>query len=419
MAAPGGLDRTVTVGTDCAFFCLFHPDDLRHRRDAGDWPNEDFACGAEFDAGTFVGWSTGGDGGFVIRVTDGGLTPREAECETVSWDFRYRARRGRVLLDNGDQLPPTGHDRPVRDDLWLEVADGDYRVTVHGINSDRAETRKEGDDRLPEYVIRFEPVRRPEQVKVRSRVVPRIDAQYGEPKRAPKVPPAWAAYVEDSAPLQRSSFLAVVTGGPVLVPVPGCYIRADLPQPLYGALKADPSTGLTLHPADEVTPAGRRKWSGKVGIVALDAEEAPAVGTLARLGGRGFSGDTDPYPAVLWGRRLVRVTALERSGPALRATVETLARPEGTIEPSDLAALKAAFAAYAKADPAYRAAVPHPDYEAERVAATDAPSALANILLHHVQLPEARRKRLLPLSDADRGRDLLRFLTTAAEREGP
>jgi hypothetical protein len=417
LAAPGKLDRTVIVGTDGASFCLFHPEDLRHREDApGGWTDEDFACGAEFDAGTFVGWSTGGDGGFRIRVTDGELTPRESASVTASWDFRYRVRHGRVLLDNGDHLPPNEFDWPIRDDLWFELPDGDYRVTVSGIREDDPPEPEVGrepceDDTLAEYVIRFQPVRRLEQVKVRCRVVLLVDALYRKPKRAPKVSPASAAYEEDTAPLQRSSFPAVVVEGRVLVP--GFDTDVELPQPVYRVFEADRASGLRLHPVDEVTPAGRKKWAGRVGIVALVAEEAPAVATLARLGGRGYPTDADPYPASLRGRRLVRVTALERSGPAHRATVEPLVRPEATVAPSDLAALKEAFAAYAGRDAGYRTAVPHPDYEAERVAATDPPSALTNILLHHVQLPEADRRRLLPLSDADRVRALLSRLPRA------
>jgi hypothetical protein len=414
MAKSSKLDRTVVARTDGASFCLFHPDDLRHRESApGGWTNEDFACGAEFDAGTFAGWGTGGDGGFKIRVTDGELTRREAECVSVSWDFRYRARHVRVLLDNGDHLPPNEFDWPFRDDLWFEIPDGDYRVTIHGINADGAEEPEEGDDELPEYVIRFQSVRRLDEVKVGCRVVLRIDALYGEPKRAPKVPPASAAYEEDTTPLERSTFQTVVTRDRVLVP--GFDTHVELPQVLYRALAADRTTGLKLHTAQEVTPAGRKKWSGKVGIVALGAEETPAVGTLALLGGRGHADTTDPYPGALRGRRLVKVTALERSGPPLVATVEELIRPGRKVSPRDLEVVKEAFAAYAKRDGAYRAAVSHPDYEAERVAATDSPSALTNILLHHVQLPEHERRRLLPLSDAHRLRGLLDFL----ERAGP
>lgn len=407
MTTPGKLDRTVVVGTEGAGFCLFHPDDLRHRQDSGGWMSEDFACGAEFDAGTFVGWETGGDGGFLIRVTDGDLTPREAANVTVSWDFRYRARRGRVLLDNGDHVPPTRYDWPIDDDLWFEIPDGDYCVTIYGINE---EERTDGG--LPEYVVRFRPVRRLEQVKVRCRVVQRIDALYGEPKRAPRVAPAWAAYEEDAVPLQRSNFRALALGGRVLIP--GFKADVEVPQSICEALQADPSTGLQLSSVDKVILARRKKWAGRVGIVALRTEEAPTIGTLGELGGFGYPDDAALYSAPLLGRRLVRVTALERSGPALLATVESLTRPESEVSPRDLEAIKAAFAAYAKRDPAYRTAIPHPDYEVERVVATDSPAALTNILLHHVQLTEDRRSQLLPLSDADRVRELLAFLERAA-----
>ncbi len=137
------------------------------------------------------------------------------------------------------------------------------------------------------------------------------------------------------------------------------------------------------------------------------------MGTLACPAGLGYPRDTDPYPFALRGRRLAWVTALELSGPALITTVEPLARPGKAVSSSDVAALKGAFAAYVKRGVDYRQAVPHPDYEAERVAATDSPSALTNILLHHVKLPESERKRLLPLPDAGRVRRLLAFLKRA------
>src|SRR5262249_55568571 len=156
---------------------------------------------------------------------------------------------------------------------------------------------------------------------------------------------------------QRSTFQAVVTRGRVLVP--SFDADVELPRPVHRALKADPSTGLKLHLAQEVTPAGRKKWSGKVGIVALGAEETPAVGTLSRLGGRGHADITDPYPGALRGR-LVKVTALERSGPSLVATVEALIRPGRKVSARDLEVVKEAFAAYAKRDDAYRAAVSQP-----------------------------------------------------------
>ena len=47
-----------------------------------------------------------------------------------------------------------------------------------------------------------------------------------------------------------------------------------------------------------------------------------------------------------------------------------------------------------------------PDYEAERVEAVGSPSALTNILLHHVPLPAGRRQALLRQSDLERIRGL-------------
>ena len=92
--------------------------------------------------------------------------------------------------------------------------------------------------------------------------------------------------------------------------------------------------------------------------------------------------------------------------------VAPLIRPSGKVTARSLEALKTAFGGYAKRDEAYRKAVRHPGFEAERVAAMTSPSALTNLLLHHVQLPEAIRKDLLARSDAVRVRRLKDFLTS-------
>lgn len=63
------------VGTDSASWFLFHPDDLAHRsKDPIGWHMYDFAIQKEFVAGNLIAVSTGGDGGFSIRFTNGKLS---------------------------------------------------------------------------------------------------------------------------------------------------------------------------------------------------------------------------------------------------------------------------------------------------------------------------------------------------------
>ncbi len=86
------------------------------------------------------------------------------------------------------------------------------------------------------------------------------------------------------------------------------------------------------------------------------------------------------------GVRPLQVNELTRRGPLLEVEVAPLTRPRSKIPATELAAVKAEFAAFAKVNAEYRKTVEYPDYEAERVEAADSPSALTNILLHHVPL---------------------------------
>lgn len=134
----GGLDKTLSVGTDVATWFLFHPNDLAHRRaDPYDWWSYDFAIFKEFAAGTLVAVCTGGDGNSRVRFTNVGLTERELTYAVSSVDFRLQVKHQSLYLDGGYVLPaeecheieecdPEGYG-------WIELPNGNYRVTVHAI----------------------------------------------------------------------------------------------------------------------------------------------------------------------------------------------------------------------------------------------------------------------------------------------
>jgi hypothetical protein len=134
----GGLDKTLSVGTDVAAWFLFHPNDLAHRLvDPQSWCSYDFAIFKEFAAGTLVAVHTGGDGNSTVRFTNVGLTERELTYAVCSADFRLQVKHQSLYLDGGYVLPAEECDEIERCDPegygWIELPNGNYRVTVHAI----------------------------------------------------------------------------------------------------------------------------------------------------------------------------------------------------------------------------------------------------------------------------------------------
>src|SRR5262245_32468582 len=111
--ASSAFSKILIIGTDVATWFIFHPDDLVHRKDDPiNWWDEDFAIRKEFSTGTLVAVSTGGDGWYKIRVTDGSLTERERKYARHAKKFRLRVKHGRLYLDGGDALPSESADKP-------------------------------------------------------------------------------------------------------------------------------------------------------------------------------------------------------------------------------------------------------------------------------------------------------------------
>jgi hypothetical protein len=337
-----------------------------------------------------VAFDTGGDGGFQIRLTTAELTAREKKYAGTFCDFRLKVRHERVLLDNGNHLPCDEPRRdPIREDLWFNLPNGNYRVTVHAIAWDSEPsaldsdgTRKAG--KLPSYVIRFRPVTRLDSIRLIAHTSPLIEP--GSELGRLRGDDSWTSqYEEDTSKPLRSRYAAVKVDGVV----PGSSREMAVTKQRYDSLSAE---------------------SGE-GVVAVDSETSPTVGVLSGAGGGGNLSEPENWSLILSGRRLVNVTKVTRNEENLTVEVTPLTRPPGKVTAKSLQALKTAFAAYAKRDEAYRKAVRHPDFEAERVAAMTSPSALTN-LLHHVQLPEAIRKDLLVRSDAVRVQRLKDFLTS-------
>ncbi|MDX2211677.1 MAG: DUF6386 family protein [Oculatellaceae cyanobacterium bins.114] len=111
--AQSEFDYTLEVATDIATLFLFHPDDLAHRRDDPlDWWIYDFAINKEFAEGRLIEVSGWGDGRYVIRLTNAGLTEQERQHVVDSQTFRLQVRHGQLYIDGGSALPNGGDRLP-------------------------------------------------------------------------------------------------------------------------------------------------------------------------------------------------------------------------------------------------------------------------------------------------------------------
>lgn len=157
-----GFSRRLMMPADSAHLMLFHPDDLAHA--AGwprDWYQTPFAWSPETAAGKLVAWSTGTAGSFAVRLTTGALSAREQAYAGPHWTFPYRVRHGCVYFDNGDALPSEARTASPSDneDYWVKLPDGDYAVTVTGIEWQAEPGAGQAPDKLSNYVVQFKEAR--------------------------------------------------------------------------------------------------------------------------------------------------------------------------------------------------------------------------------------------------------------------
>jgi hypothetical protein len=404
--------KVLDLNTEIASFYLFHPDDLKHRETSPhDWRLYSFAMGPEFAAGNLVAFETGGDGGYRLRLTQGELTDRERKLQACSWDFRYKARHGRVLIDGGEHLPSETNDpildiidpqrgktaaqeQPIPTEQWYALADGDYKVIVHAIAWEKEPGAVVGGERasntaLPAYVIQFTKIERLETIPS-ALAAPRLETELGYKPGEPKG-------VSPDEPLEENESEPVPQNCPVIITRELVVAPGSVTQP----------TNMSAGLYERFLPGEPRQGSEPIRFVALlDSEEVPRIAVLAELASGAAENENAAFVSFR-PLRLVKVEKLERGKDGLDATVSPVVRAKGSVPPANLALIKSDFTAYARSNAAYRKAVPHADFEADRVAAMSSPSAITNLLLHHVQMPARERVRLFPFSDTDRIKELL------------
>jgi hypothetical protein len=378
----GGLDKTLSVGTDVAAWFLFHPHDLAHRRaDPLNWWSYDFAIFKEFAAGTLVAVCTGGDGNSRVRFTNVGLTERELTYAFCWTDFRLQVKPQSLYLDGGDVLPAEECDEIEQCDPegygWIELPNGNYRVTVHAIAwydepGALDENNYSTESALAAYVVHFQSVADLDSITppttlpdLRPRCSTSEDVVFSEGEELSI----------EHTPLQWSEY-PVLQWHEVIFP----YIehRLDI-------------TGLE--------PFG---LSDKQMVMVLSLD-VPTIGTLVqeRYWGTTYS-EGDPYESEgVVAIRLVELKRVFKRNEIFWAEVEPY---NPTFVPADLESieeLKRLFADYAAIKLTNSIHVEYPHFYAEHIASLTEARELGWRVAHALDLISDRQQELLALSERE------------------
>src|SRR5262249_32600915 len=125
--------------------------------------------------------------------------------------------------------------------------------------------------------------------------------------------------------------------------------------------------------------------------------------------------DNQPWIASFEARQLLNIQSFQSGAPWQTCRVEPLDRTVSTVLVERLEMLKAAFADYGSSNASYLHAFPTATFEGEMIASMDSTTGLTHVLIHHMQIPNSTRVRLLALSDGERVDRLLDLLKSAAD----
>jgi len=136
------VEARFNLGTDGAAFYLSHQDDFI------DDPERPWNCLLETDiwrkeskAGRVAAFTTGGDGGYAFRITDGPLTADESAHAVQNAQFYLKVNHNSLAL------------RSDYAQEWFDIPNGEYIASISAIA--RPEKGKKD---LPDFVIAFAPL---------------------------------------------------------------------------------------------------------------------------------------------------------------------------------------------------------------------------------------------------------------------
>jgi hypothetical protein len=125
----------VHLGTEVGSWAIFHPQDLQSKKDHPQtWWEEDRQVVPFFRSGSLIMMDTGADGGFVLLLTFKKPEGRWLRGASDPCEFRLNVAHGRVFCGNPTVFPcdvfELYADELKRDENWLELPNGNYRVLV-------------------------------------------------------------------------------------------------------------------------------------------------------------------------------------------------------------------------------------------------------------------------------------------------
>ncbi|MGH9972204.1 MAG: LON peptidase substrate-binding domain-containing protein [Pyrinomonadaceae bacterium] len=378
------LNEVRIVQTDSASWFLFHPADLARRdKDPINWWAYDFAVRREFAAGTLVGVTTGGDGGFSVRLTDQGLTQRENKYAVKSQSFRLRVRHGRLLIDGGYVLPSEYGESAAEDSPdWIKVQNRDYRVTVHALAwyEEPGAVDHEGSatkNALTAYVAVFDVVQGLKAFDVPSSI-PQLDPSRPEDTFFPN---------PESESVQESweQDFAILVRPEVVFP--------GVPQEL----------SLTREQYAYVNKALRSE--SRFAILIVNQPKSQSISTLFNISAYGASDGSPEQPGEFsmsgHGIHIVRLIRVREENGILWARVKPLRRSTSKVELASVAELQQRFAKFAANNSNYRKQIPHAQFHAERVAALTNPLEVGCAIASVLDLPTDTKQQLLSSTETE------------------
>jgi hypothetical protein len=99
----------------------------------------------------------------------------------------------------------------------------------------------------------------------------------------------------------------------------------------------------------------------------------------------------DPWFVSFRGMRLVQITERIDDNPWPKVRVKPVERESSRVPDEQLAQLKSTFATYGERKTRYRENIRNPDFEIELVQSLTKSENILHCLLHHIQMPAARR----------------------------
>src|SRR5579862_7652394 len=163
------------LGSDCAEFVLFEPDEIiQYAGVRADWCADDAVQLSLANAGRAVFLPVGVDGFFRFRITTGSLTPQEAEDVILVERRCWLETNGHDLRFGGLETLPTGIGGEtvyIYEDEYVTIPcdQGMYHVEIYRLgkslemedeieNAETADRNQDSDSTaLPSYILRLMP----------------------------------------------------------------------------------------------------------------------------------------------------------------------------------------------------------------------------------------------------------------------